>query len=90
MLYGKEGTITLEEVQAALRTKKLTKSKELRADENGEGLSVSRRNGGSRGNQGKSGNKSKFKCFNYHKMGHFNKDCPVNNGNSAQIVFEGY
>ena len=40
MLYGKEGTLTLEEVQAALRTKGLTKSKDLRADENGEGLSV--------------------------------------------------
>jgi len=46
MLYGKDGTVTLEEVQAALRTKQLTKSKDLRADENGEGLSVSRGNGG--------------------------------------------
>jgi len=46
MLYGKEGTVTLEEVQAALRTKKLTKSKDLRIRESGEGLSVSRGNGG--------------------------------------------
>jgi hypothetical protein len=29
MLYGKEDTVTLEEVQSALRTKKLTKSKDL-------------------------------------------------------------
>jgi len=52
MLHGKEGTVNLEEVQAALRTKKLTKSKDLRADENVEGLSVSRGNdgGGGRGN----------------------------------------
>jgi len=28
MLYGKEGTVNLEEVQAALRTKELTKSKD--------------------------------------------------------------
>jgi len=35
MLYGKEGTVTLDEVQAALRTKELTKSKNLRTDENG-------------------------------------------------------
>jgi len=90
MLHGKEGTVTLEEVQAALRTKLLTKSKDLRADENGEGLSVSRGNGGGRGNRGKSGNKSKFKCFNCNKMGQFKKDCPEINGNSAQIVSEGY
>jgi len=43
----------LEDVQATLRTKELTKSKDLRTDENGEGLSVSRGNGGGRGNQGK-------------------------------------
>jgi len=65
MLYGKEGTVTLEEVPAALRTKELTKSKDLRADENGESLSVSRGNGGGRGNRGssKGGNKAKYKCF---------------------------
>jgi len=76
MLYGKEGTVTLKEVQASLRTKELIKSKDLRIHENGEGLSVSRGNGGGRGNQRKSGNKSKSKYFNCHKMGHFMKDCP--------------
>jgi len=80
-LYGKEGTITLEEVQPALRTKELTKFKDLKADENSEGLSASRGNGGGRGNRGKSGNKLKFKCFNCHKVGHFKKDSLENNGN---------
>ena len=90
MLYGKESIVTLEEVQAAFRTKELTKSKNLRTDENGEGLSVSRGNSGGRGNRRKSGNKSKFKCFNCNKMGHFMKDCLEINGNSSQIVSEGY
>jgi len=63
ILYGKEGTVTFEEVQTTLRIKELTKSKDLRAEENGEGLSVSRGNGGGRGNRGKTGNKLKFKCF---------------------------
>ena len=90
MLYGKEDIIILEEVQATLRTKELTKSKDLRADENGEGLSFSSGNGGGRGNRKKSSNKSKFKCFNCHKMGHFKNDCPESNGKSAQIVFECY
>ena len=90
MIYGKEGTVTLEEVQAILRTNELTKSKDFGANETGEGLSVSRGNSGGRGNREKSGNKSKFKGFNCHKMGHFKKDCLENNGNSAQIVSKGY
>jgi len=40
MLYGKEDIINFEEVQAALRTKVLTKFKDLRSDDD-EGLSVS-------------------------------------------------
>ena len=92
MLYGKEGTVTLEEVQAALRTKELTKSKDLRADENSEGLSVSRGNSRGRGNRGssKSSNKEKYKCFNCHKFAHIERDCPEDNENSAQVVSEEY
>jgi len=88
ILYGKEHIVTLEEVQAALRTKELTKSMDLRADENSEGLSVSRGNGGGRGNRGssKSGNKEKYKCFKCHKFGHFKRDFPEDNENFAQVV----
>ncbi|KEH29350.1 hypothetical protein MTR_4g035750 [Medicago truncatula] len=87
---AKKALVTLEKVQAALRTRKLTKSKDLRIYENGEGLNVSRGNGGGRGNRRKSGNKSKSECFNCHKMGDFLKDCLEINGNSAQIVSKGY
>ena len=82
----------MEEVQAALRTKELTKSKDLRADENSEGLSVSRGNGGGRGNRGslKGGNKTKYKCFKCHRFGHFKRHCPEDNENSAQVVPEEY
>jgi len=92
MLYGKEGTVTLEEVRAALRTNELTKSKDLRSDENGEGLSVSRGSGGARGNQGssKGGNKAKYKCFKCHKFDHFKRDCPEDNDDSAQVMSEEY
>ena len=92
ILYGKEGIVTLEEVQTALRTKELTKSKDLRADENSEGLGVSRGNGGGRGNReiSKSGNKDKYKCFKCHKFGHFKRDCSEDNENSAQVVSEEY
>jgi len=38
MFYSYEGIPTLEEVKSALRTKKLTKSKDLRVDDSCEGL----------------------------------------------------
>ena len=106
LLYGKEGTITLDEVQSALRTKEMTKMRDLRIDDSGEGLNVTR---------GKSENKSKgkgkkhrsksrskgdgggkLKCYHCHEPGHFKKDCPERRGggiSSAQIAVseeEGY
>jgi len=77
MLYGKEGIVTLEEFQATLRTKELTKLRGLKVDDSSEGLSVSRGKYGSKGNHGNSKgcNKSKYKCFKLHKTNHFKKDC---------------
>jgi len=94
MLYGKEGTITLEEVQAALRTKGLTKFKELKVDDSGEGLNVSRgrsqnrENGKGKNSRSKSrskggGKKTQYKCFICHNPGHFKKDCPERKGNGS-------
>jgi len=59
-----------------LRIKELNKSKDLKFNDNGEDLSVSRGRGESRGNHGKSngGDKSKYKCFNCHKINHFKRD----------------
>lgn len=77
MLNGKEDIVTLEEVQAELRTKALTKLKGLKVNDSGEGLSVSRGRGGSRGNHAnlKVGDKVKYKCFKCHKTSHFKKNC---------------
>ncbi|KAK2433181.1 inorganic pyrophosphatase TTM2 [Trifolium repens] len=42
LLYGKEGTITLDEVRSALRTNELTKFKDLKVDDGAKGLNVAR------------------------------------------------
>ncbi|PNX73408.1 cytochrome p450, partial [Trifolium pratense] len=42
LLYVKEGTITLDEVQSALRTKEWKKLRDLRVDDGAEGLNAAR------------------------------------------------
>ncbi|CAJ2646442.1 unnamed protein product [Trifolium pratense] len=106
LLYGKEGTITLDEVQSALRTKEMTKMRDLRIDDSGEGLNVTRgrsenkSKGKGKKHRSKSRSKGdgggKLKCYHCHEPGHFKKDCPERRGSgssSAQIVVseeEGY
>lgn len=78
LVYGRE-TLTLEEVQAALISKELTKKSESKDEGASKGLNV-------RGRQDKhdykdkkrsrSKSKSKLKCFLCHKEGYFKKDCP--------------
>ncbi|CAJ2654885.1 unnamed protein product [Trifolium pratense] len=93
LLYGKEGTITLDEVQSALRTKELTKLRDLRVDDSAEGLNVMRdrsENDG-RGKGKKYGSKSRpkgdnggrFRCFYCQDPGHFKKDCPRRRGSGS-------
>jgi hypothetical protein len=42
LFYGKEDTITLDGVQSTLRTKELTKFRDMKVDDSGEGLNISR------------------------------------------------
>ena len=61
MFYDKVGIVTLEEIQASLRTKEFDKSKDLRPDNIGEGVRVLW--GAGKANRGnwKGGDKSKFR-----------------------------
>jgi hypothetical protein len=42
LFYGKEDTITLDGVQSTLRTKELAKFRDMKVDDSGEGLNISR------------------------------------------------
>ncbi|MCH81718.1 cytochrome P450 [Trifolium medium] len=87
MLYGKEDTITLDEVQSALRTKKLTKFKDLKVENSVDALNVSSGKGGGRSNRAKSKPKEddKWRCFHYQKICHFKRDCPELKGNEDSV-----
>ncbi|KAK2408720.1 hypothetical protein QL285_044210 [Trifolium repens] len=73
MLYCKETAVTLEEVQTALRTKELTKFKDLKVEDGVDALNVSSRKGGSRGRRARAKAKGgdKWSCFHCQKKGHF-------------------
>ena len=81
LLYGKEGTISLDEVQTAGKSKKISKSKDLNIGDGGEGLNVSRGGGERKGmSKSKRSDKSKVKYFNCQKISHFKRDCPERKG----------
>src|SRR3954469_1665699 len=49
LLYSKEGTITLDEVQTTVKSKEFSKSKDLKIEDSGQGLNVSRGGGERKG-----------------------------------------
>lgn len=80
ILYGKEDTITLDEVQKTVRSKDFFKVKDLKINDSGENLSVSR-GGSERRGMSKSNrfDKSMVKYFTC-KKNHFMRDCPKKRG----------
>ncbi|KAK2436724.1 inorganic pyrophosphatase TTM2 [Trifolium repens] len=76
MLYGKEIAVTLKEVQSALRTKELTKFKDLKVEDGMDALNVSGGKDGSRGRRARAKGGDKWSCFHCQKKGHIKRDCP--------------
>ena len=85
MLYGREQTITLEEVQSVIRAKEHQRRIEVKEETIGEGLVVKEKRSfkSRKAYKGFQKNKNevaqngvKLKCFHCHKEGHFKKNCP--------------
>ena len=83
MLFGRDQTITLEEVQSSIQTKEMQRKQESKIDNNAKRLNVMRgrlekRN--SKSNKhistSRSQSQSKLKYFHCHKKGNYKKDCP--------------
>lgn len=63
--YGKEGTITLDDVQTAVKSEEFSKSEDLKIDYSGEGSTVSRGGSEHKGmSESKRFDKSKIQYFN--------------------------
>ena len=85
MLYGREQTLILEEVQSAIRAKELQRRIEVKGETIGEGLLVKGKksfksgkdyNGPQKNKNEVAQNGVKLKCFHCHKEGHFKKNYP--------------
>ena len=102
IMYGRD-SLTFDEVQSILHARELQKQEESK-EESGDGLNIRGRSEKEekKDKNSKSRSKSKtkkFKCFIYHKEGHFKKDCPdkrqntvkktMNEGDVA-VILDGY
>ncbi|KAL8549463.1 hypothetical protein ACS0TY_008341 [Phlomoides rotata] len=89
ILFGRQGSITLEEVQVALKSKELYKVTDQASSSTCEGLTVKgkhlKKSNFKKGNTNKWRNKKASeattdtdvrKCFHCHELGHYKKNCP--------------
>lgn len=83
ILYGREQTITLEEVQSAIKTKQLQKKLSTGTEHSGEVLMTrgrpQKRTYKSNRERLRSKSQARLKCFICHKEGHFKRNCPNRN-----------
>ena len=102
-MYRKDSP-TFDEMQSILHARELQKQEEPK-DESGEGLNIKgksdkRENNGKKNSRARSKSKTKkFKCFIYHKEGHFKNDCLARRQNTvkktmnegeAPMILDGY
>lgn len=88
MIYGREHTITLDEVLTAIKTKESQRSSELPESSRGESLNVKSKFGNYRSKKAGESDKPKFQkswktneskesrtCHHCKKVGHIKKNC---------------
>lgn len=82
MLYGREQTISLEEVQSAIHSKELQRQLQANTQPRGESLNVrgrtertEKRTSFKFRNKMRSKSPGRLKCYICHKEGHFKRDC---------------
>lgn len=84
LLYGREKTISLEEVQSAIKAKELQRGTHPIGSVQGESLNVRGRSDKRQfrktkdhiNDRARSKSQTRYKCFLCHKEGHFKRNCP--------------
>lgn len=80
LLYGREHTLSLEEVQYAIRAKELRNGLQSQGHIHGESLNTRgrpiKRQQNRFKDRSRSQSQTKYRCFLCHKEGHFKRNCP--------------